>query len=618
MAFDKAGNLYVTNFDADSITELDPTGAPLRTIRAGIPAGSHPESLVFDTAGDAFVGLADGNGAILKFDPSWHLVATYQAATDDRGTDWVDLSSDQHTLDYTSEGDSIKRFDTAANRQLPNFVSGLPGTAAFAHRILADGGELAADSQSVLRLDASGKVVKTYTSPDPKDTHLFALNLDPDGTTFWTADANTSHVLRFNIATGAVVDQFTGPLAGPMQGARGLIVKGELLQAQRPSADLSTLALNPTATGTVGQPQTVTFRVSNAGPSDAPNATLTATLPPGLTLDGSTPNGTLSGRTLTIPLGTPAMGTTESVSIVVTPTVAGVPLTIAASAASAIGDPNIGNNTATSAITAANPSADLAIVAVNPPTSGLVGQDLTLTFRVTSSGPDSVSSATATLTWPAGLAMVGSNPVAAVSGSTWTIALGPLAKGATRTFTVTVRPTIANVPLTTQVVVSSALADPTPGDNRARVTVTASSDPTVGVSPRVVAVTRQGIHRQPTVVVLAFDAPLDPARADDPGNYAFVHLVNGHPHGTVAVGRAVYDPSTRTVTLYPVGHLNLHWTYLLTVNGSPATGLTDPTGVPLDGAGDGRPGTDFAYVLQWFGGPVPGGTAASGGKRLTS
>jgi DNA-binding beta-propeller fold protein YncE len=43
---------------------------------------------------------------------------------------------------------------------------------------------------------------------------LFALNLDPDGTSFWTAGVQSNRVVRVDIASGAVLASFTPALSG--------------------------------------------------------------------------------------------------------------------------------------------------------------------------------------------------------------------------------------------------------------------------------------------------------------------------------------------------------------------------------------------------------------------
>ncbi len=182
------GDFYTTNFAANSVSHFDPTGAFISLFGSGYNAD--PESIVFDgaTPESVYVGQADGNHHILKFDISGNLTDTFAPTTDQRGTDWIDLSNDRCTMFYCSEGHNVQRFDVCTNTQLTNFnTASLPGANAYAHRRLLPfqfgaGGALVADTQFVVRLDATGADVQHYTIPDT--ALLFALNLDPDGTSF--------------------------------------------------------------------------------------------------------------------------------------------------------------------------------------------------------------------------------------------------------------------------------------------------------------------------------------------------------------------------------------------------------------------------------------------------
>jgi RHS repeat-associated protein len=227
--FDAAGNFFVTDFDANAVSKFDNSGN-LVSSYFGSGYNSDPESILADASGDFYVGQADGTRQVLKFNPSGGLLATYSPATEDRGTDWIDLAADQKTLFYTSEGRSVKRFDLSTNSQLSDFATALPGTYAYALRLLPGGGALVADTSKVVRLDNNGQVVQTYV-PSGNVIELFALNLDPDGTSFWTADDITSNVYKFDIASGAQLASFnagTGTVVG------GLSVFGQLDSANQP------------------------------------------------------------------------------------------------------------------------------------------------------------------------------------------------------------------------------------------------------------------------------------------------------------------------------------------------------------------------------------------------
>jgi len=194
---DAAGNLYVTDFSRNAVAKFDTSGTYLGDFGSGY---STPESILFDNAGNAFVGNA-GSNQILEFNSAGTLTKTFLAATQNRGTDWIELGADQHTLYYTSEGSAVKRFDTATNTQLADFATGLGGPD-FANRLLPTGGMLVADSSRVVRLNAAGAIVQSYTVAGVQQ--LFALNLDPDGTSFWTGDDGTGMLYKFDIATGAL------------------------------------------------------------------------------------------------------------------------------------------------------------------------------------------------------------------------------------------------------------------------------------------------------------------------------------------------------------------------------------------------------------------------------
>ena len=191
-----------------------------------LPAGNHPESISFAANGDFYIGNADGDRDVYKFDAAGNPVGQFDVAVGPRGSDHIDLAADQRTVFYTSEGRTIFRYDTVADTQLSDFATLPGGGASFGIRILppgdGSGGALVADSGDVKRLDGSGNVVQTYDAPG--EDVWFALNLDPNGTSFWSADLNSTNVYRFNIASGAVE---VGPLSNPGQ-VGGLCVLGEL------------------------------------------------------------------------------------------------------------------------------------------------------------------------------------------------------------------------------------------------------------------------------------------------------------------------------------------------------------------------------------------------------
>jgi len=257
MCFDASGNLYATNgFSYGSVAKFDASGALVNKdfIKAADTGGGHPESCVVDTTGNVFVGLPDKSPtAIQKYSPAGVLLNTFPVTSGSRGSDWVDLAKDQCTVFYTGEGSSILRYNTCTQTQLAAFATGLPGPC-YAHRLLADGSVLVACTANIVHLSSTGTVLNTFTKASlgfGGSGFLFAMNLDPDGVTFWTADYSVGKVVRANIADGAVVGGFNHSAGNGPFG--GVAVVGELTQAITPTTTTTTTTA-PKTTTTVAAP----------------------------------------------------------------------------------------------------------------------------------------------------------------------------------------------------------------------------------------------------------------------------------------------------------------------------------------------------------------------------
>jgi outer membrane protein assembly factor BamB len=275
MAFDVHGNLYVTNFGTNQVIKFGPDGQRIGLFGGGYDAS--PESIVIDKAQRVYVGHADGQREVRQFDADGTLLDTYALAIEERGSDWIDLAVDQKTLFYTSEDKHVKRYDLVAKRQLPDLNSeALPDGKAFALRILADDTVIVADTRTILRLSLTGKVIQAYDAPG--EDEWFAVNLDPDGETFWSGNVRTGQVYRFNIQTGVQVAHWS---AGSVQELSGLAVYGEITAAQPTAtpAPSSTPTLRPTVTPTAtrtASPTAASTRTPTSTHTSAPTATPTS------------------------------------------------------------------------------------------------------------------------------------------------------------------------------------------------------------------------------------------------------------------------------------------------------------------------------------------------------
>ena len=223
--FDTNDHFYITMFDSDGVCHVDNNGVALGTF--GSYGNDSPESILFDQSGNAYVGTVDGSTEDLyKKNSVGGALTQYDTQTSARGTDWIDLTAGQNIMYHTSEGREIFRHDVQNDLTLSDFAS-LPGFGhAFALRILSNGNVLVADNVNIKLLDGSGSVIGTYDKSFVDG--WFALNISPDGVTFWSASFDNSNVCQFDIITGQGTDNelqcFTPSITGNVF---GLSVFGE-------------------------------------------------------------------------------------------------------------------------------------------------------------------------------------------------------------------------------------------------------------------------------------------------------------------------------------------------------------------------------------------------------
>ena len=157
----------------------------------------------------------------------------------------------------------------------------------------------------------------------------------------------------------------------------------------------------------VGATLTYTLAVTNTGPADATGVTLTNILPPNVTfISANSSQGTCvqNSNVITCDLGLVPGGTNAIITILVTPTIAGVSLTNVATISRAETDNYLGNNSATVITPVTTPTisiADAALVEGNIGTTNLL-------FNVTLATP-SAQTITVNYATVAGSAVAGSD-----------------------------------------------------------------------------------------------------------------------------------------------------------------------------------------------------------------
>jgi streptogramin lyase len=202
MAFQNNGDLLVTNFSGGTGAQYDNSGNLLNaTWATGIGA---PESIAINAAGQVYVSSVGGTAITEYNSTGGAAIGTSIAGT---RTDWIDLAADQHTMLYTDESGAIHSVDVVANTSNPD-IAATGGR--YALRIIPTGafaGDiLAANSGGANLISAGGTILHTYTWGANNGTD-FALNIDANGTAFWTADT-AGNVAEFDIATGTLLESW--------------------------------------------------------------------------------------------------------------------------------------------------------------------------------------------------------------------------------------------------------------------------------------------------------------------------------------------------------------------------------------------------------------------------
>jgi uncharacterized repeat protein (TIGR01451 family) len=250
-------------------------------------------------------------------------------------------------------------------------------------------------------------------------------------------------------------------------------------------ADVSVTKSAPAA-ASAGSNVTYTIVVTNAGPTDAANVTMSDTLPAGTTfVSESQTNGPAftctTGATVTCSIASLVAGASATFSVTVNIAAAtpnGTVITNTATVGSSTPDPAPNNNTS-SASTTTGVNADLGVTKSGP-TFTPSNTNVVYTVIATNAGPSDAANVTLNETVPAGMTFVSANqtngPVFNCSGTGPVVCtIATFAAGATATFQFTF-----NVPLSaaagTQtsnaVTISSTTLDPNPSNNTASVSTT--------------------------------------------------------------------------------------------------------------------------------------------------
>ena len=245
-----------------------------------------------------------------------------------------------------------------------------------------------------------------------------------------------------------------------------------------PQADLAITKSDGGAGVTPGNNVTYTLAVTNNGPADAANLTVSDTVPAGLGFVSANGAGWTCGEAAGVVTCTrPALAVGAAPPITLVLSVPGGytganPIVNTATVTTTTNDPNPTNNTGTDSTPVGGAMADLAIVKDDGGTTVVPGNNVTYTLAVSNAGPSDATSVSVTDTIPAGLGFVSANGTGWSCGQaagvvTCTRAL--LASGASApaiTLVLSVPPSyVAPDPISNAASVTSSVGDPDTSDN---------------------------------------------------------------------------------------------------------------------------------------------------------
>ncbi|QEH31992.1 Large cysteine-rich periplasmic protein OmcB precursor [Aquisphaera giovannonii] len=365
-----------------------------------------------------------------------------------------------------------------------------------------------------------------------------------------------------------------------------------------PAVDLavSRLSASPDPV-VVGSTLTVTYVVTNNGPSPATNVRVAAPMASGMSFGGgsASPSGTVSaqGSSVVAVLGTLAPGASATVTFTVTPGAVGG-LTTSATATATEQDPDSSNNAASVTTTVLDRLGTIAFAASSYSVDEGAGSATITVSRVDGTrGTVSVDYRTVAVNATPGLDFT------PVSG---TLTFGPGETSKTITVPVLANPWDA-VNEVLDVVLGNVRSADTPGQALAgtpsttRLTIV-DTDP--NTTPLAVSAFQwTGAINGISQVLVTFNKPLMASAATDASNYLLQSVGADGKYGTGDESRvpvaAAYDPSTFTVTLTPTAALPANTFFHISLKGS-AGGLEDLGGNELTGDGA-TAGTDYTAMF---------------------
>jgi hypothetical protein len=195
-------------------------------------------------------------------------------------------------------------------------------------------------------------------------------------------------------------------------------------------------------------------------------------------------------------------------------------------------------------------------------------------ITATMSGSSQINGLNQPITQPTQMLVSAPTPAGPFGSGTETVVFPPLliTDSATTTFTdsssLAFFTSSANRTTVTVTMDATAIATASAPNGNLLTSAASTASSTVNVQytylpacPTVGSIGRIGVHHQETKLVVTFDGPVDPAKAEMPANYTVIT----HTGQKIPITSAKFDPATNSVTLVPATKLNVHLHYDLSV-----------------------------------------------------
>ena len=386
-----------------------------------------------------------------------------------------------------------------------------------------------------------------------------AVNLPSGGSVTYTASCTISAAATGTLANTATVVA-PGGVTDPAPGNNSA-TDSDTLAA---SADLSITKTDGVTTATPGGSVTYTITASNAGPSNAPGATVADTFPASLTCTwtcvgagGGTCTASGSGNinnTVNLPSGG---SVTYTASCTISAAASGtLSNTATVTAPGGVTDPTPGNNAATDSDTLAA-SADLSITKTDGVNTATAGGSVTYTITASNAGPSNAPGSTVADIFPASLTCTWT--CAGAGGGTCTAAgsgnindAANLPSGGSVIYTASCAISIAatgTLSNTATVTAPAGVTDPAPGNNSATDSDALSAVGATVTGTKTVSGTTFTVGSTITYTVVLSNSGPGP-QGDNPGNEFTDVLPAGLAlvSATATSGTAAANTGTNTVT----------------------------------------------------------------------